>query len=243
MDKKQKIEFLSKSEQCYEEELNGENDPKGSKRHFKAFDERRRALKAVNGDTVHTSANTGQIMFIDLLTPQSSPIYDFDSNKMRSHENLINFENTLSRPEPEPTTSGVSGNNNTSVQLPDYSEDDDDDLIIYKKTISNLHHDFLLSCRFRVEHGMNFTNNDSEKRQFHHNEYQQTRTTIRKTIEWTASLVRDANMCRNVLNRNSKETPLFKNQHFLRAVLYNHPNFQSFSEKLFPFMALPKDHH
>ncbi|UMM37383.1 hypothetical protein L5515_009158 [Caenorhabditis briggsae] len=67
MDKKQKIEFLSKSEQCYEEELNGENDPKGSKRHFKAFDERRRALKAVNGDTVHTSANTGQIMFIDLL--------------------------------------------------------------------------------------------------------------------------------------------------------------------------------
>ncbi|CAR99888.1 Protein CBG27609 [Caenorhabditis briggsae] len=44
-------------------------------------------------------------MFIDLLTPQSSPIYDFDSNKMRSHENLINFENTLSRPEPEPTTS------------------------------------------------------------------------------------------------------------------------------------------
>ncbi|ULT91873.1 hypothetical protein L3Y34_009515 [Caenorhabditis briggsae] len=44
-------------------------------------------------------------MFFDLLTPQSSSIYDFDSNKMRSHENLINFENTLSRPEPEPTTS------------------------------------------------------------------------------------------------------------------------------------------
>ncbi|EFO91501.1 hypothetical protein CRE_11706 [Caenorhabditis remanei] len=121
------------------------------------------------------------------------------------------------------------------------------------------------NCYYRALHGMDFTNNVSEstfaryqvkkkliglrcdtiklQKMFHNNEYAQIKTTIRKTVDLTNGFLRDAKSGRNNLNRSPTAPPLYRNSQFLRAVVYKHPNFDSFSAKIFPFMEIPKMYH